>query len=101
MAEEVAEPAAEEQEAAVREQVAVHDPGERRLREAEILLDRRQGDADDRDVEDDHQRGQAEDIEGNPAAPVTEFGHLLLLSVAVGSPVETRLPAPIHRPSRR
>src|SRR5438067_2348627 len=100
MAEEVAEPAAEEQEAAIREQVAVHDPGERRLREAEILLDRRQGDADDRDGEDDYQRGQAEDVEGDPAASVTQFGHLLPLSMAVSSPVEMRLPALIDRPSR-
>ena len=48
VAEEVAQPAAEEQEAAEGEQVRVHDPRERRLGEPEVLLDRRQRDADDR-----------------------------------------------------
>ena len=43
-AEEVAEPPAEQQEAAEREQVRVDDPGERGLREAEVLLDRGQRD---------------------------------------------------------
>ena len=38
VAEEVAEPAAEQQEAAEGEQVGVHDPRERRLREAEVFL---------------------------------------------------------------
>ena len=40
-AEQVAEPAAEQQEAAEREQVRVHDPGERGVREAEVAPDRR------------------------------------------------------------
>ena len=44
MAEEVAEPAAQQQEAAEGEQVRVHHPGERRLGEAEVLADRRQRD---------------------------------------------------------
>ena len=43
--EEVAQPAAEQQEAAEGEQVGVDDPGERRLGEAEVLPDRRQRDA--------------------------------------------------------
>ena len=42
VAEEVAEPPAEQQEAAEREQVRVHDPRQRRLGEAEVLADRRQ-----------------------------------------------------------
>ena len=53
--EQVAEPAAEQQEPAEREQVGVHHPGERGLREAQIRPDRRQGDVHDRRVEDDHQ----------------------------------------------
>ena len=53
---EVAEPPAEQQEAAEGEQIGVHDPGERGLREAEVLPDRRQRDVHDRRVEDDHQR---------------------------------------------
>src|SRR5699024_6037285 len=39
-----------------------------RLAEAEIVLDRGQGDVDDRAVEDDHQHRRAEDVEGDPAA---------------------------------
>ena len=69
MAEEVAQPAAEQEEAAEGEQVGVDDPGERRLGEAEILADRRQGDAHDRHVEDDHQVAEAEDDERQPAGP--------------------------------
>ena len=65
--EQVAEPSAEQQEAAEGDQVRVHDPRERLLGEAEILADRRQRDADDRHVEDDHQVAEAEDQEGQPA----------------------------------
>ena len=46
--EQVAEPAAEQQEPAEGEQVRVHHPRERRLGEAEIVGDRRQGDVHDR-----------------------------------------------------
>ena len=56
VAEEVAQPAAEQQEAAEGQQVRVHDPGERGVRKAEVLLDRRQRDVHDRHVEHDHQR---------------------------------------------
>ena len=55
---EVAEPPAEQQEAAERQQVRVHDPRQRRLREAEIVPDRRQRDVHDRRVEHDHQRAR-------------------------------------------
>jgi hypothetical protein len=41
-AEQVAEAAAQEQKANERQQVGVDDPGERRVGEAEVLLDRRQ-----------------------------------------------------------
>jgi len=54
MAEEVTQAAAEEKEATKGQQVHVDDPSERRIGEAEVLLDRRERDADDRDVEDDH-----------------------------------------------
>ena len=64
--EEVAEAAAEEQEAAEGDQVGVHDPRERLLGEAEVLADRRQRDADDRDVEHDHQVAEAEDEKCEP-----------------------------------
>ena len=48
MAVQVAEPAAEQQEASVGEQVRVHDPRQGGVREAEVVLDRGQRDADDR-----------------------------------------------------
>ena len=67
VAEEVAEPPAQQQEAAERQQVGVHDPRERRLGEPEILADRGKRDADDRHVEDDHQVAQAQDEERQPA----------------------------------
>ena len=69
-ADEVAEPAGEQQQAAEGDQVAVDDPGEARLREAEVILDRRQRDVDDGHVEDDHQHARAEHVKGDPALAV-------------------------------
>ena len=83
--EEVAQPAAEQQKAAEREQVGVHDPGERRLGEAEVLPDRRQRDTDDRHVEHDHQVAQAEDVECEPAGAVVDGHCVELLSVVMFS----------------
>ena len=54
VAEEVAQPATEQQKAAEGEQVGVHDPGQRRLGEAEILPDRGQ-----RDVRRSSYRGRS------------------------------------------
>ena len=61
----------EQQQAAEGDQVGVDDPGEVALGEAEAVLDRGQGDVDDRRVEDDHQHPRAEDVEGEPAAAVS------------------------------
>ena len=66
----VAGPAAQQQEAAEREGVAAHDPLEVLGREAEVGLDRGQGHVHDRDVEDHHQVGDAQDREGLPAVRV-------------------------------
>jgi hypothetical protein len=74
VAEQVAEPAAEEQEAPERQEVGVHHPGERRLGEAEILADRRQRDVHDRRVEHDHEVAHAEHDEREPAGAVIH-GH--------------------------
>ena len=63
----VAEAPAEQQEPAERQQVGVDDPRQRRLREAQVGLDRRQRDVHDRRVEDDHQRPEAQDGKGYPA----------------------------------
>ena len=70
VAEEVAEPPAEQEEAAERDEVRVHDPRERLLGEAEVLADRRQRHADDRHVEDDHQVAEAEHEQCEPAFAV-------------------------------
>ena len=82
VAEEVAEPAAEEHEAAEGQHVGVDHPGERRLREAEVLADRRQRDVHDRRVEHDHQVAQAEDEECEPVLAGVGDGHRFLLTVA-------------------
>ena len=68
-AEEVAGACAQEQEAAEGEQVAVDDPGELAPREAEPLLDVRQGDVDDGGVQDDHQLGRQNDEQEHRRGP--------------------------------
>ena len=61
-AEEVAERAADEQQRAERQQVGVDDPLLQREATAEVALDRRQRDVDDRRVdEDDHRAEDAGD----------------------------------------
>jgi hypothetical protein len=67
LAEQVTEPARQEQEAAEGNQVGVDHPGQVGLREVQVVLDRGQGDVHDRRVEDDHQHPRAEDVEGEPA----------------------------------
>jgi hypothetical protein len=69
-AEQVSKAAGQQQQSAEADQVGVHDPGEVRLGEPQIVLDRRQGDVHDRRVEDDHQHAHAEDVEGDPAGAV-------------------------------
>jgi hypothetical protein len=83
----VAEAAGEQEEAAERDQVGVDHPGEVALREAEIVLDRRQRDVHDRRVEDDHQHPEAEHVQRQPASAVFGWGGLVgthLISVAPG-----------------
>ena len=75
-AEQVGEPPAEQQEAAEGQEVGVHDPRERRLREAEVVPDRRQRDVHDRRVEDDHQVAQTEEVQGEPAFAISELSHV-------------------------
>jgi hypothetical protein len=66
-ADQVAEPAGQQQQSAEGDQVGVDHPRERRLREAEVALDRRQRDVHDRGVEDDHQHPDAQHDEREPA----------------------------------
>ena len=86
VAEQVAEPAAQQQEAAEGQQVGVHDPRERFLGEAEIGANRGQRDVHDRRVEHDHQVAQAEDVEREPACAAVDFiGSLRLLRGAASA----------------
>ena len=68
-AEQVGHAAAEEQEAAVGEDVAVDDPLQALLAEAEVALDRRQRDVEDRGVEHVHELDDAEQEQDRDAAP--------------------------------
>ena len=64
---EIPQPPTEQEKAAKGEQVGIHDPGERRLREPEINPDRRQRDVHDRRVKNDHQVAEAQHRQGEPA----------------------------------
>ena len=75
-AEQVRRTTAEQQEAAERERVRADDPLEILLREMQVLLDRRQRDVHDRDVENDHQVGDSEDCERLPALGIFMRRHL-------------------------
>ena len=63
MSEEIAEAAAEQQEAPERDQVGIDDPRKRLLGKAQVFTNRRQRHADDRHVENDHQIAEAENEE--------------------------------------
>ena len=77
-AEEVRQPAAEEQRAAEEDRVRGDDPLQARLRKAEVRLDRRQGDVDDRHVEDDHElRRDDESQAAPPPSTIRSASHQL------------------------
>src|SRR5689334_2209402 len=61
---------AEQQEAGEGERLGAHHPLQPLRRESEFVLDRGQGDGDDRGVENDHEERAAEKREGAPAAGV-------------------------------
>jgi hypothetical protein len=66
-ADQVAEPAGEQQQAAEGDQVPVHHPLQAGRGEAQVPLDRRQGHGHDGPVEDDHQGHRAEHGQRQPA----------------------------------
>jgi hypothetical protein len=70
----VADATGKQQQSAERDQVSVHDPREVALREAEVLLDRRQRDIHDRGIDHDHQHARTKHIQRQPAP--TLVGHL-------------------------
>ena len=63
LAEEVGEPAAEQQEAGEREHVTVHDPLQACGAVVQVAADGRKGDVHDRHVKHDHELAQADDRE--------------------------------------
>src|SRR6266540_987760 len=74
--EQVGHPAAEQQEAAVGEDVTVDDPLQALLAEAEVVLDRRQRDVQDRGVQDVHELDEAEQEQDRDAAPRRQRRHV-------------------------
>ena len=74
-AEQVADAAAEQQQAAEGQRVGRDDPLAVVVGEAEVLLRGGQRDVHDRHVEHDHQLGDADDREDQPAAVVMGIGH--------------------------
>ena len=79
-ADEVGRATAEQEEAAVGEHVAADDPLQALLREAQLVLDRRQSDVDDRDVEEVEELDEQEQRECRGAATGPQEGPFLLTS---------------------
>ena len=100
-AEQVGEPAAEQQEPSEGEHVRVHDPGEVVVREGERLADRRQGDVDDRGIEHDDELRHREQRQRDPS-PAFELlrgGHLLIASFLTPRPcgiIGSRVPVSVN-----
>src|SRR6266567_1950448 len=67
---EVAQPPGQEHQPPEGQQVGVHDPRQRRLREMQVPLDRGQRDVHDRDVQNDHELADAEHHQGGPSSTV-------------------------------
>ncbi len=83
VAEEVAEPATQQQEAAEGEQIGVHDPGQRGWSKAEVRANGGQRDIHDSRIEHDHETAQAEDDQREPACAAigAASGHVFPSSV--------------------
>jgi hypothetical protein len=84
--EEVGEPPAEQEGAAEHDRVGGDHPLQVLLGEAEIALDRGQGDVNDRDVENDHELRSDDQRERHPAPPLgrgsdCRLSHLILLTL--------------------
>jgi hypothetical protein len=75
LADQVAQAAGEQEQAPERDQVGIHDPGQITLREAQVVLDRRQRDVHDRRVQDDHEHAHAEHVQGKPTVSVLRLFH--------------------------
>jgi hypothetical protein len=67
---EIADAPGQQQQAAEGDEVGVDHPRQLALREAQVVLDRRQRDVHDRGVEDDHEHAHAEHVERQPASAV-------------------------------
>ena len=89
-AEPVAEPPAEQQEAAEHQGVGADHPLQVLLREAEVVLDGRQRDVDDRDVEDGHELHDADQRQCKPFG-LRGCGHGVPFDVGLGEPSKVQL----------
>ena len=67
--EEIGHAGAEQEKAAVGEDVAVDHPLQALLAEAEVVLDRRQRDVEDRRIQDVHELNEAQQEQDRDAAP--------------------------------
>ncbi len=97
LADQVADPAGQQQQSAERDQVGVHHPREVGLREPQIVLDRGQRDVHDRRVEDDHQHPDAQHVQRQPAFAVGLNGHVFELLVFGIATTKTPDPPETHR----
>src|SRR5262249_15128525 len=91
----------EEQEAAERDRVGGERPLHGRFGDVQVLLDRRDRDRHDRDVQDGHEERRPYDGENEPAVPGFRLGHLLqpsLLGFTSAPRLSNRAaPAPSNR----
>ncbi len=78
LADQVTDPAGEQEEAAEGDQIRVHDPGEVALGKVKVLLDRGKRHVHDRRVENDHQHPDAQHVEGEPALAIFLRSHLFV-----------------------
>jgi len=65
--EQIAQPPGQQQQATERDQIGIDHPRQARLREAQVALNRWQGNVDNGLVQDDHQHPGAQDHEREPA----------------------------------
>ena len=88
--EEVGGTAAEQEKPAKDKRVRIDDPLQARGGEMEVALDRRQRHVHDRRVQDDHELGDANDHQDEPAVGLGSVGHLTAVGFNDGLLVRIR-----------
>jgi hypothetical protein len=84
-AEQVREPASEQEDASEEDRVGGDHPLEAFLAEVEVGLDRRERDVHDRDVEDDHELRDDDDCQSDPSSTIFQWAHRLLQSLSAST----------------